>query len=145
MGTFSTTSQSRSQSRVALSLGALGLVVSACSDSTGPSDDPPDDTIRIEVSTTQLAQTQLVVDDVTLRLIPSIANQPGTLELSAAVSALSRAVLERNAVDVDATVARARTALATVRQQSTAAEAADLDAIDLAILDAERLLTYPTP
>jgi hypothetical protein len=120
-------------------------VAGACSDSTAPTDDPPDDTITIDVSTVQLAQTQLVVDDVTLRLIPSIANQPGTLELSAAVAALSRAVLERNAIDVDENVARARTALATVRQQSTAAESADLDAIDLAILDAERLLTYPTP
>jgi hypothetical protein len=140
MGNWNATAQSRA----AMAIGALGLVFAACSDSTAPSG-PVDDGPTIEVSTTQLAQSQLVVDDVTARLIPSIANQPGTLELSAAVSALSLAVLERNADDVEENVARARTALAQVRQQSTDAQTADLDAIELAILDAERLLTYPTP
>lgn len=129
----------------AIVLCALAGATSACSDSTGPSGGGPVDTLpRIEVTNTQLAQSQLVVDDVSIRLIPSVANFPGTLELSAATSALAQAVAARDAQGVIDNVARGRTALAQVRAQTTIAEAADLDAIELAFRDAELLITFPS-
>jgi hypothetical protein len=124
-----------------------GLVgaTSACSDSTGPSVEEPVDTLpHIDVTNTQLSRSQLVVDDVTIRLIPSVANFPGTLELSAAMSSLATAVAGRDAQGVLDGVARGRTALAQVRGQTTIAEAADLDAIELALRDAELLVTLPS-
>jgi hypothetical protein len=117
----------------------------ACSDSTGPSVEEPVDTLpHIDVTNTQLSRSQLVVDDVTIRLIPSVANFPGTLELSAAMSSLATAVAGRDAQGVLDGVARGRTALAQVRGQTTIAEAADLDAIELALRDAELLVTLPS-
>jgi hypothetical protein len=128
-------------SRMAGMLSALVVASGACGDSTGPSE-PIDQSPRIDVTNTQLAQSQLVASDVTLRLIPSIANFPGTLELAAAASALQEAVTGRDAEGVIENVARGRTALAQVRQQTSAAEAADLDAIELAFIDAELLITF---
>lgn len=138
----------------ALLLVALAGAMSACSDATGPSENPdpdpidtmpePVDTVpRINVTATTLARSQLVVDDVSLRLIPAVANFPGTLELAAAMSALAQVVAQRNAQGVLDNVVRARNALAQVRTQTTPSEEADLDAIALGIRDAELLVTLP--
>jgi hypothetical protein len=139
----------------ALLLVAVAGAVGACSDSTGPSGEDPDpdpvdtmpepvDTVpRINVTSTTLSRSQLVLDDVSFRLIPAVANFPGTLELAAAVSALAQVVAQRNAQGVLDNVARANTALAQVRAQTTPAEAADLDAIAIGIRDAELLVTLP--
>jgi hypothetical protein len=136
----------RIASIVAVVLFAVVGATTACgSDPTGPGGGGPIDTTpRIEVTSTQLAQSQLVVDDVTIRLIPSVANFPGTLELSAAMGALAQVVAARDAQGVIENVARGRTALAQVRAQTTIAEAADLDAIELALRDAELLITFPS-
>lgn len=141
-----TTSRTRIASLAAVVLGALVGATTACgSDPTGPGGgEPIDTTPRIEVTNTQLAQSQLVVDDVTIRLVPSVANFPGTLELSAAATALRQAISGRDVQGVIDNVARGRTALAQVRAQTTIAEAADLDAIELAFRDAELLITYPS-
>ena len=121
--------------------GAFALAMSACSDSTGPSDD---ERPVIEASETQLAQSQEVADDISVRLLPSVTNFPGTLELAAAASALGQAVAERDAQGVLDQIARARTALAQIRQNSTQAHAADLDAIELALSDTQLLVTFPS-
>lgn len=125
----------------ALVAGALALTMGACSDSTGPSDD---ERPVIEASDARLAQSQLVADDIAIRLLPSVTNYPGTLELAAASSALSKAVSERDAQGVLDQIARARTALAQIRQNSTQSQAADLDAIELELSDTQLLVTFPS-
>jgi multidrug efflux pump subunit AcrA (membrane-fusion protein) len=84
-----------------------------------------------------------MVDDVTLRLFPSIAQLAGIAELEAAVGAISQAVQRADAEDLERNVRRAADALGLVRAQATDAEAADLSAIDLAIDGSTRLLRYP--
>jgi hypothetical protein len=126
----------------ALMVIALTGAVSACDDGTGPSGDDPN-APRVDVPDVTLARSQLVIDDVSLRLIPAVANYMGVAELTAAVSSLAQAVVERNGRSVLDNVARARTALAEVRVHTTSSHAADLDAIEIGIRDIELLVTTP--
>jgi hypothetical protein len=128
-----------------VSTAAVVVGIGACGggDSTGPSDEGPTERV-ITVTNAQLANSQLVVDDVNRRLLPAVANLAGTLELSAALSSLAQAVAGRDAQGVMDDVARGRTALAQVRSQAIIDQYADLDAIALAFRDAELLVTLPS-
>jgi hypothetical protein len=118
----------------------LAASVAGCGDSTGP------DEARIVIDATeeQLLAAHVMVDDVTGRLFPSIAQLSGVAELNAAVSALASAVSRADAEAIDENASLAADALAQVRAASTEAEAADLSAIDLAVDEVTRLLKYPT-
>jgi hypothetical protein len=128
-----------------VSTAAVFIGICACGggDSTGPSDEGPTERVII-VTNTQLANSQLVVDDVSRRLLPAVANLAGTLELSAALSSLAQAVAGRDAQGVLDNVARGRTALLQVRSQTNIDQYPDLDAIALAFRDAELLVTLPS-
>jgi hypothetical protein len=128
-----------------VSTAAVVIGIGACGggDSTGPSDEGATERV-ITVTNTQLANSQLVVDDVSRRLLPAVANLAGTLELAAALSSLAQAVAGRNAQGVLDNVARGRTALSQVRSQTNIDQYPDLDAIALAFRDAELLVTLPS-
>jgi hypothetical protein len=117
---------------------ATMLAAAGCGDSTGPAEG-----IRIDATPAQLQATRVMVDDVRERLFPSIAALNGVVELQAAVEALADAVARVNAQDVEDNARLAVDALTKIRAAGTAAEAADIAAIDLAIGAAAEILAYP--
>jgi hypothetical protein len=125
---------------IAFMLLTLAFGASACGDPTGPAEAR----LLIDATEEELAAAMLMVDDVTERLFPSIAQLSGVAELDAAVAALSDAVRRAHAEDLESNALRAANALAAVRAQSGEAETPDLDAITLAIEESKRLLKYPT-
>lgn len=110
-----------------------------CSEPTGPDAAA----IVIDASAEELAAAQVMVDDVTTRLFPSIAQLAGVAELESAVNAIALAVQRADAEDLDRNLRLAEDALNAVRVHATDAESADLSAIDLAIDGSTRLLRYP--
>jgi len=115
------------------------FLVSACDSPTGPHAEP----ILIDATQQEMASALVMMDDVRLRLVPSISQLSGVAELNAAVQALSSSVERSHAADLDRSARRALSALAKMRAASSDAQSADLSAIDLAIDEAKRLLVYP--
>jgi len=127
-------------------LGAAGVVACGENHPTAPgTTEPPASTLSL--SARDSAAFQSAVEDIRLRIVPSLDDSEGANALRAALARVGDAVATRDGSALESAVAMSERALAALAHGSDidAGESADLDAVRLVLLQANALSTPNSP
>ena len=126
-------------------LGAAGVV--ACGDNhpTAPHALPPDP-VAFSLTAKDSAAFLSAVQDIQLRIVPTLAESDDASTLRTALTRVGDAVATRDRAALESAVAMSEHALASLAQASDAdvGESADLDAVRLVLIQAKALSSAPS-